>query len=200
MDESNLTLKSLFMDGGRRESVERSNAMVEVRQNFSEELPKVGWSEISSGIDDKVDEVLAIPIDEVLLASWARYQRLREYADPERYPPEETIQVPMVDHTVESTHSPAVTVLIRGNEVANLTFNIQLQLRVKGCLLEIRGGRIMKILSGTCQVSGNLEGVVNTKFRSHLLYERSVDSKEYQIVGNLDLGEGVVLPPPDAAG
>lgn len=201
MAESNLTLKKLFMDGpGDEESVERSSSMVEVRESFSEELPKVGWSEVSKGIDTKVDEVLAIPVDDVLAASWAQYERLRQYADPEQHPPEETVQVPMVDHTVESTHSPAVEVLIHDTEVASLTFNIQLQLRVKGCLLEISGGRIMKVRSGTCQVSGNLECVVNTRFKSHPLYKKSVDSREYAIVGNLDLGDGVALPPPKAAG
>lgn len=199
MNESKLTLKSLFMDG-EGGSVEEQTSMVEVRQNFAEELPKVGWSDVADSIDEKVDEVLSIPVDDVLAASWAKYQRVREYADPALHPPDETVQLPLADHTVESTHSPAVEVLIRDTAVASLAFNIQLKIRIKGCLLEIRGGRIMKVRSGTCRVGGTLECVVNTKFQSHPLYEKSVESKEYAIVGQLDLGEGVVIPPPAKPG
>ncbi len=197
MSDSKLTLKSLFMsdDGRDRDSVEGSPSMLEVRRSFSEELPKIGWSEVAQGIDDKVNDVLEIPVDDVLVASWAQYERIRGYADPQRHPPEETIHVPMVDHTIESTHSPSVEVLIQGTEIASLNFNIQLRLRVKGCTLEIRGGRIMKILSGTCQVGGSLHCVVNTKFKSHPLYEKSVDSRDHDIGGELELGQGVVIPP-----
>ena len=192
MSDADLTFESLFLGHGPN-SVAGETALAEVRKRFQKELPKVAWNRVAGEIDARAGEALSTKVEDILGAAWAQVERLREYSDPELHPPEETVEAPLVDHTVESSHAPEVAVLIDDSEVATLNFTIQLELRIEGCVLEVRDGRIRKVQSGICRIAGSLACVVNAGFSSHPLYERSVESREYAITGDLDLGEGVPL-------
>jgi hypothetical protein len=119
-----------------------------------------------------------------------------EFADAEKYPPNETEVVSLAEHTIKVLHHPYLQVTYRGMVLTNarFTFTLEAELALKGVILRIQDGKIISIQAGAVKGSGEL-----------LLEEQSIIKKDfgsYELPGSIDLGDGISLrntPKIDAA-
>lgn len=132
-------------------------------------------------------EATEVPIPQVLVSAWRRYEPFRKYVDPAAYPPGTESEVPLATHTARSLLEPEVEVLVSGTVVATLRFEVEVTLSLEGAVLRIRDGRFVSVRTGDCSVE------VEVRFQDHLLVE--VGPEEEVIPGELDFGRGLRIEP-----
>ena len=78
---------------------------------------------------------------------------------------DQPVRLPLREHTIASTHHPAVEVLVNEKLVDTLDFEIKLTLTLKGAVLEARHGRVESLQTGDCLAAGEIrfEGVTLLK-------------------------------------
>jgi hypothetical protein len=117
-----------------------------------------GWPGAGTLIADTLKQLLNIGIEEdIFIKVWNDAKLFRKYLDPENYPSEETIEIPLLEHTVTSVHRPAIE--IRVNEVLLDTIDVEIAatLEIEGAVVEIQGGRIRKLRSGKCTAKAEVK-------------------------------------------
>lgn len=133
------------------------------------------------------------PLAEILRAAWSSLVELQEYRDTERHPPEETSSVRFGKHRVVSKHHPQVEILLNEQEVASLTFDVQLTLQIIGTTLTVRDGRIWQARGSEFEAEAILA------YRGFQLMKKRTE--RFRLPGAIDFEEGIPIPPlPKAAG
>ena len=132
-------------------------------------------------------ELLDVRLTDIMAGAWCKYTTLRRYADPQQYPPEESVLVPLVDHDIDSKHSPAIEVSINDTPVLKLTFAVDLALHVKSAVLRIQDARIREIRPGEVNAEGKIA------FGPAVIAERK--SSTLTLPGAIDLGQGIAIRP-----
>ena len=122
-----------------------------------------------------------------MAGAWCKYASLLRYADPKQYPPDESVVVPLVDHDIDSKHSPAIDVVINNTPVWKLTFSIDLVLNMKNAVLRIQDARIREIRPGEVHAKGTIAlGPLVLAVRK---------SGTLTLPGSINLGEGIPIRP-----
>ncbi len=196
-DAASWTLKSLFF--GRRDALdrrggrqlERGDALAELRRQIADELGKGRWRTVAVQLGKKIAEVLDIGIvDRILLPAWSKLEQLQQYRDRDKFPPEETVLVPLHTHTVSSTHAPEILLKLNETELGRLALAVELELELEGILLEVRDARIRQIQAGRAAGRGQL----SCSFRDANLYSVERRSRSYRLAGGISLGDGFEIP------
>lgn len=120
------------------------------------EVANVAWGNVSEELGEQMGKLLDVGLDDILLGGWAKYRHLRQYRDAEKYPPDETILVPLAEHSITSTHEPYIEILVGDRRVGRITFNIELTLVLEGVVLKVRDGKIWEVKAGRCRGDGRL--------------------------------------------
>ena len=83
-----------------------------------------GWGGalIEAQIFEKLKDLLAIGIPDILVAAWNKYRILLKYLDREKYPPNESFLVPLAEHSITSEHHPYVEILVNDQPVGKICF------------------------------------------------------------------------------
>jgi hypothetical protein len=142
-------------------------------------------------VTGRFGELLDIRLSDILAGAWCKYRSLRKYADPQQYPPEESVVVPLADHDIESDHAPFIEVVINDTPVLKLTFSVDLALHVESAVLRIQNARIREIRPGEVNVTGTIA------YGPAVIAERK--SSTLTLPGSIDLGEGIAIRPPAPA-
>lgn len=184
MSQTSLTLGSLLSagDGAGTEDLWQEGALDAALPS----LPLIDAGTLRQTVKQAVLEVIDVDLGEILTGAWNRYQELQKYRDSERYPADEIILVPMVEHTVRSIHSPAIEIVANDVPVLNLKFELDLSLELEGVVLKIAGGKIIEICAGSCQGRGQI------KWRDAVLLDR--ETRAFDVPGAIDLGDGITIP------
>lgn len=129
-------------------------------------------------------EALNLEIGELLVKGYQKHHEIIQYRDKEN-PESGFHQVNLVEHSLESKHSPKFEVLVNKQPRIGLTFEVTLQLKFSGGVLLIRDGKIMKITTGSCKGSGKIdfEGVTILK----------KETAAYDLPGEIPFEPGIVL-------
>ena len=147
-----------------------------------EQLPGVSWSAVGNTLSDAMGTALDVSLSDILSRAWSTLETLQEYLDTDRHPPDEISMVPLATHTIHSSHEPSLELLSGEQIIAQLTFNVEVQLELEGIALKIRDGRIMGVASGAFQSTGSIQ------FEGQTLIARSTE--QIQIPGSLSFGDG----------
>ena len=136
---------------------------------------------------------LDLPLEDILRSAWRSLVELQEYRDADKHPPEETSNVGFGKHRVSSKHHPEVAILLNGQEVASLTFDVQLTLQITGTTLLVRAGHIWQA-RGT-----EFEGQALLSYRGFTLIKKKTE--RFRLPGTIDFEKGIPIPSlPKAAG
>ena len=138
-------------------------------------------------VTGRFGELLDIRLTDILAGAWCKYRSLRKYADRQHYPPEESVVVPLVEHDIQSDHSPFIEVVINDTPVLKLTFSVDLALHVDSAVVRIQDARIREIRPGSVNVKGSIA------YGPAVIVERK--SSTLTLPGAIDLGEGIALRP-----
>jgi hypothetical protein len=136
----------------------------------------------------KLTEMLAIDIPkDVFAQAWSKHKSLQEYRDTEKHPPDKAAFVPLVEHTVKTAHKPSMELTIWEKTLGTLELAIDASFLIKGAVLEIKDGKIMKINLSNIEAKGNL------KFLGLPFLEMK---RSLSLPGIFDLKEGVAIRDP----
>lgn len=190
MDSPSFTLRDFFRDGKiGEEAIAGLHSEEQVRELDHDTHDGENHSRESraliKAVVDHVDDVLGIEVRDILLRAWDKYEDLAQYADPQRYSPDELVVVPLMEHVITSIHRPTIEVEFTGLIKKTVPFTIMIEFHLSGFILEIRNGKIMKILAGQCQGSGEVS-CLNT-----VLYRK--EATGINLPGAIDLGEGIAI-------
>jgi hypothetical protein len=191
MDFEHLTLSDIVdfrpheLPDEQLSRLESGKGVTELRRPLEEARLPGGWAGLRDKILAEAGGLLDIRLLDVMSWAWKKGRELEAYRDTERYPPDKTFSVPLVEHKITSTHTPHVDIRMNDKKVGSIHFAVNIEIAVKAMTLEIQNARIKKIHAGDCTAKGRFlcEGV--------LLAER--ESKPLDLAGTLDLGEGLEL-------
>lgn len=158
-------------------------ALKQLRGKLDQPESQVPFISALDGIGAAIRPMLDIRLTDILLTAWKRYLSLRKFLDRTQYPPERIALLPLMEHTLNSTHHPWIEFRINDLPAGRLDFAIHLSLVLKGMILVIQDGRIKALQTGECLARGSVscEGVT--------VLERT--SAPLKMPGTLEFGTGI---------
>jgi hypothetical protein len=130
--------------------------------------------------------ILNVPLLDIIVRAWNEGKLFRKYLDPETYDPEEVISITLKEHEVTSTHQPKIDVVLNGQTIDSIEFQLDVVLTLEGVILQVQGGNIRKVQSG------RVKGKCTIKCENMILFERKTEA--------MDLPGTVQFPEPATAG
>jgi hypothetical protein len=109
------------------------------------------------GLDDHVFDVLDVNVIDVLVSGWKKHDEVRGQLRATTLDPTRTALVHLAEHTLESTHTPAIEVRAQGRAIATVSFTIEVAFEVGAVELTIRGGAVREIRPGEIKASGTVK-------------------------------------------
>jgi hypothetical protein len=193
MSKTNLSMKDLFeVEKGkapesRTAALEKTKEAATIKGELAKISKLIQWGAVRDTLFDKTVEMLDIPLLTFLSPAWKKYKEIMEYADAEKYPPNETDMVYLAEHTITVEHHPYLQMTYRGVALKDvkLTFTLEAELTLQGVILKIQNGKIIGIKGGSVRGSGELS-----------LEDQSIFKQEfghYDLPGSIDLGDGISL-------
>lgn len=117
-------------------------------------LPAQGFLNVTGAfttIAARVPDLLHLDLGAILVGAWKKVSEFQRYADPSRYPPDETVFVTLGQHTVTSSHRPHLDIVVDGVKVDTIPFEVTLTVTLEAALLTIRGGEVLAVAAGSGQ-------------------------------------------------
>lgn len=112
---------------------------------------------MTNTVADKLKDALDVSINKILLSAWAQHRDLVNDLERSRGLKDETILVPLADHTIRSTHHPSVEVMVNDRRVAAFKFNANLMMRIQRAVLKVEAGEVVGVESGAWNGIGQLK-------------------------------------------
>lgn len=180
MNETKVQLSDLISSDLRTvgEKVEE-----ELRASDAAQSASIAWSLVKAEAATRLQEALKVDALELIAAAWSKAQDLKKYADPAKYPPDQSIVVHLAEHKVSCRMQPVIEVFFNQVSLPPIRFNVELVARFKSAALNIRGGAIRAVLPGACSAQ------VVLRYGSVKLKEEH--TPEVRFPGRLDLGDGL---------
>jgi hypothetical protein len=174
----------------RANELKQSGSFQGVKQEMAErfrgmKLPDGFYDQIFDLLVKNLGELLSndIPTD-ILAETWKKRKTLLEYCDKVKYPPEKKSLVPILEHTIKTSHEPSMEVSVYEKPIGTLAVKFDASFLVKGGMLEVQDGKINKI------VAGNIEGTGKLQFMGVPVMEKKTT---FPIPGEYDLKEPVAI-------
>ncbi len=181
MTEAAHSLKSIFcVDVAQPVGSQPEFSKVLAGLKAAAAVPAVSQEGLTGAFNTALEQVMAVQIGEILLASWSKLGALNEAMKSTGADPTSVVILPLLDHKVSSTHAPCIDLLCAGKELAKLAFDISVVLQLKGVELEVRRGAITAVTAGKAVAEGKLVLAGKT------LVQRK--SKDLPLPGRLALG------------
>lgn len=180
------------MSGNRVELADLiSSGLQTVGERVEEELKtsdaaksaSIAWSLVKSEAASRLKDALSADALEVIATAWSKVRELKKYADPAKYPPDQSVVVHLGEHKVSCRMQPVIEVSFNEVRLPAIRFNLELVAKFKSAALTIRGGVIRAVAPGSCSAQ------VVLKYGSVTLKEEQ--TPEVRFPGRLDLGEGL---------
>ncbi|MHC1744762.1 MAG: hypothetical protein AB9873_17280 [Syntrophobacteraceae bacterium] len=191
MLDDQTTLADFFVStettDARLEELESSAMVADLRAKMAKEFDGLRWSAVWDSVVGQVEKILEIRFVDIFLGAWTKYEELRKYCDPALHSSEETHLVPLVEHSITSTHQPSVEIEIGELFREKIPFEIAITLKLSGMLLQIREGKILKVYTGRCEGNGSV------RCSGISLIEK--EASGVQLPGVMDLGDGIAIQP-----
>jgi hypothetical protein len=148
--------------------------------------PQIAVGDIEGGLADAYDRAMNVRLIDCFAGGWSKLAEIAAYGDTTKYPAGSRHFVPLARHTITSRHEPKIEVLIDGVKIMELPFEVALSAAFEAAVLEIEGGKIRGIRSG----SGVLSGLVS----AHGVTLASVRALSYRFPGHTKIDPPFALP------
>ncbi len=186
MDSLDITLNQFFpLKEDVFSTIDSSKGITSLKEKIQKESTEINWTIALNEITEKVKDLLNINVVDIMVKAWNKYGELLKYTDKEKYPPDVSVLVPLVEHKIKSEHKPYLEILINDKSIGKINFNINISLTLKGIILKIQDGKIKEIKTGSCKGKGIL------KLEDFVIMEK--ESESISLPGSINLGEGVSI-------
>ncbi len=145
------------LDGHVADELEADPALGELVDELGGTAELTSRKMLARAILENAPDLLGVPVGRILAGGWRKWDELRGYADPSRYPPDQTIVVELARHEIHSRHQPRLELIVNDRAVRAIELEAELVLSVEAAVLTVRDGMILSARTGTCDVSGDLE-------------------------------------------
>lgn len=140
----------------------RFTKTAESQQNTSDVGRATGIGDVdrqvmTNNVADKLKDALDVQINQILRSAWSQHRDLVDDLEKSKASRSETFLVPLANHTIRSTHHPAVEVLVNDRRVAAFKFNANLMMRIQDAVLRVEGGEVVGAEAGAWQGVGQLK-------------------------------------------
>ena len=159
--EGPTTLRAFFL-GPPSDWQARFIKTTESQQSASEVGRATGLADVdrktmTNTVAEKLKDALNVSINQILLSAWSQHRDLTNSLEQSSQNKGDTILVPLADHTIRSTHHPAVEVMVNDRRVAAFKFNANLMMRIQKAVLKVEGGEVVGVESGAWHGVGQLK-------------------------------------------
>lgn len=192
MNSSQITLKQFFafqeknLNQDRLSAIESSDKLSPIKQKALEKAKAIKWHTLFKESVKQTEDLLNINLaQDIMVKAWNKSGQLLKYLDKEKYPPDQTFLVRLVEHTIKSEHQPYLEIFIDDEPIGKIRFNLTLALTFKGLDLKIKNGKIIEILTGACTGKGTI------KCENFLIWEKPTEP--FPLPGSIPLGEGITV-------
>ena len=162
------TWRLLFAEAGGDplEGCKDAQPLAEAISNAAKGFPSACWDDVQGGCRREVDKLMDLSVERVLFDGWMKLERFKKCVEESRARPEDAFFQDLDDHKIASTHKPRIELRYGAVKVADLDFEMELALKVKGVRLEIRGGKVVCATAGVCAANAKLS------LHEHVLLDR----------------------------
>jgi hypothetical protein len=125
------------------------------------QVSQAGREAAGSQVATVAHGLLDLDLGDLVVAGWRKHAALTTAAERTRATPGSSEVVELASHRITSVYQPFVEVLINDARVATIRFELAIELLVKALVGTVRGGQLVSLRAGTCEVTGRLsaEGV-----------------------------------------
>ncbi len=148
-------------------------------------LPALLGEDITGDIATAFDSVLAIPLGDILAKAWNTRRDLLEYLDPKKHPPADLGEVVLEKPKVERKLKPKIEILVDQQHLADIAFELTVELNFEAVVLQIRNAKIIGARTGSCEGKGTL-----TLGKAILAAPKT---RKFSLPGKLSFGEGIPI-------
>lgn len=148
----------------------------------------VPWEPLREKLVEQIVKMLDLKLLDFCLAVWRKEQELRPFADPKQHPPDEVNHVNLLEHEIVSEHHPTLDISLGGKRIKKLECDLNFTLSIRGCILTIKGGKIIEVAPGECACEAKLN------FKDIPLL--AAKTKDESLGKSVPLAEPVTIPPP----
>lgn len=135
----------LFQDVSERRDVLDRLASDPALEGPFRHLGRIGRSAVRDQLAGAVDDVTGIRVIDVLSAGWRKHRELREAARASLREPTRDTVVTLAAHRIESTHEPAIDVVVGGAPMGQLKVRIEVSLVVSALAATITDARLTHV-------------------------------------------------------
>jgi hypothetical protein len=168
------------------ESLREKSGLANGSFGLAAALPAAFWTVASENVWKKLQVALDQPVHEILGDVWSWYKPFLEYCNPDRYPPEKSVQKDLLQHTIKAQLYPTVDVQIQGlSKKLVIRFEVDMHLNLKAGTLTIQNGKLMSLGLARIDVEATLKCMGN-----ELLKRKS---RTLQLPGDLSFGAGMPI-------
>jgi hypothetical protein len=179
MADDEPTLKSLFTVDTKVAKQCIFNAVdASVWDNVT--IPRVFREAAAEKVAGKLDDLLAVPLSDMLAAAFNGCSDFAKYGDGKRH------DVKHFGFSLESEHEPYVELKVTGLPPQEVHFPVKLSLEFSGATLLVDKGRVLSLSGGDCKASGTL---CCEKLE---LFKRPLEP--VRLPGTISFGAGVPVP------
>jgi len=190
-ESGTITLRELFrvdpkeVTARARSGLDLYQTAAEIKESVKREARAIRWPWVRDLVAEKAHDVLNLNVVDVLAEAWKKYAEIEKYADRQKYGPEDSILVPLMEHTVKSKHHPYVEILLHDKPMGRVEFDLDFSLTLAGFVLNIQDGSIREIQTGSAKGEGKLALATVTLFKR--------ETKPLDFPGRIPLGPGIPL-------
>jgi hypothetical protein len=152
------TWRALFAEAGDDplEACKDAPPLTQAISEAAQKFPSTCWKDVESGCRDEVDKLLDLSVERVLFDGWMKLERFKKCVEESKARPDDAFFQDLDDHRIASTHKPRIELRYGAVKVADLDFEIELALKVKGVRLEVRGGKVVCATAGVFAAAAKL--------------------------------------------
>jgi hypothetical protein len=192
MANTQLTLADLFLGPQQRlteaelQQVEQASDTHGAREQLAGRDDAGDWPAAWQQVQAQLPRLFDVPLLDILLASWAKYQQVSQHARADAKEPGKRTTLDLDKRSLSSTHQPRIELRVNDQPIATLPFTIKLELKFKTLRLTLGDGRIWRIESGDC------EGVGSVQLSGQTILERRF--AKVDLPGSIAFADGIPIP------
>ena len=152
------TWRLLFAEAGGDplEACKDAPPLTEAISQAAQKFPSACWGDVESGCRDEVGKLMDLSVEKVLFDGWMKLERFKKCVEESKAHPDDAFFQDLDDHKIASTHKPRIELRYGAVKIADLDFEMELALKVKGVRLEVRGGKLVRATAGVFAANAKL--------------------------------------------
>ena len=116
----------------------------------------VEWSAVRNDLASTMIGALDTKVIGCWASAWQKCAEVREKAEKSRNSPDTPVPCTLLEHSIDSTLQPYVEVYLGPKLIQKINFDVALETKIDGLILNMKGGSIVSLQIGQCEWSGSI--------------------------------------------